>query len=217
MKRPLLLLVACLVLYAYAFPSLAQIAGVPSDGRLDFAVYREGDEIGSHSFAFRVEGPELSVEVVTDVAVDVAFITVFRFEHRARELWREGKLVSLTSESDDDGEDHSLTVTARGESLEVIGNGVRSTADASILPASFWDSRTVERSQILNVLDGRIMKVQIADRGEEAIVAKGAPVKARHYVMTGEFQRELWYDADGVLVRMAFKGRDGSDIQFVLK
>ena len=35
--------------------------------------------------------------------------------------------------------------------------------------------------------------------------------------MTGDFERELWYDADWVLVKIAFKAQDGSDIQYVLR
>ena len=35
--------------------------------------------------------------------------------------------------------------------------------------------------------------------------------------MTGQFERELWYDNDGVLVRVEFKGEDGSDIQYVIE
>jgi hypothetical protein len=35
--------------------------------------------------------------------------------------------------------------------------------------------------------------------------------------MTGELERELWFDANSTLVRVRFHGRDGSDIELALR
>lgn len=50
--------------------------------------------------------------------------------------------------------------------------------------------------------------------GREDVPAGGATVPARHFVLTGGIARDLWYDADCALVRIAIPGRDGVPIVF---
>ena len=52
---------------------------------------------------------------------------------------------------------------------------------------------------------------------EEPVKGPGGPVPAKHYAITGDLQRELWFDSHGTLLKVRFKGQDGSDIQYVLK
>jgi Domain of unknown function (DUF6134) len=209
-----------LILGLAALPAIAtpaKAAAIPADGKLDFTVYRDGDEVGSSEILFRQSGNQTEVDVVTDIVVTVAFVPVYRFEQEAHEVWKDGQLVSMVSQTNDDGTAHQLEVRDSGDTLDVIGDGVSSKADKSIIPASLWNPETVQRSMILNSLSGGELAVQVAFVGEETIAVKGDQVPARHYSMTGQFERELWYDNDGVLVRIEFKGQDGSDIQYVIE
>jgi hypothetical protein len=211
-----------LILGWAALPAIAVVmpagaAAIPADGKLDFTVYRDGDEVGSHEIVFRQSGNQTEVDVVTDIVVTVAFVPVYRFEQEAHEIWKDGQLVSLVSQTNDDGTAHQLEVHEDGASLDVIGDGVTSQAEKSIIPASLWNPEIVQQSMILNSLSGGELAVQVAYVGEEAVAVKGNQVQARHYSMTGQFERELWYDNDGVLVRVEFKGKDGSDIQYVIE
>jgi hypothetical protein len=51
---------------------------------------------------------------------------------------------------------------------------------------------------------------------DRSIVAADA-LGARHFVTSGELDRELWYDGDRRLVRMALTGPDGSRVDYVLR
>ena len=95
-----------------SLPALS--AMVPSNGTLNFTVLREGDDVGTHRIDFRQNGDALEVDIETRIAVKFAFITVFRFEHDGHEVWRDNKLVSMETETHDDGEDHTLVATANG-------------------------------------------------------------------------------------------------------
>jgi hypothetical protein len=217
-QRPFIalgLILGLATLPGVAMPAKAE--AIPTDGRLDFTVYRDGDEVGSSEILFRQSGDQTEVDVVTEIVVTVAFVPVFRFEHEAHEVWKDGHLVSLVSQTNDDGTAHQLEVRESDASLDVVGDGVSSKAEMSIIPASLWNPQIVEQSTILNSLSGEELAVQVAYIGEEEVAVKGNQVPARHYSMTGQFERELWYDDDGVLVRIEFKGKDGSDIQYVIE
>jgi len=188
-----------------------------ADDSLAFTVVRDGDEIGTHEIEMKSNGDRTEVEIETDVAVKLAFITVYNFEHEGHEVWQGGRLVSYESRTDDDGTDKSLRARAAGEGLAVDGSAVKRTAPDSVIPGSLWNRATVTQSKLMNSLDGSEMAITVNDLGDEDVVAGGKTLRARHYALTGDLQREVWYDSAGRLVKVQFSGSDGSDIQYLLK
>jgi hypothetical protein len=208
-----LIAAACLVAVAGA----AQAAVVPDDGKLDFAVLRDGEKIGSYKLSFEQKADRLDVKVKTRIKVKLAFITLYHFDHDGHEVWQDGKLVRMETETDDDGTDHKLQVAADGAgALRVVSDGEEMVAEANAIPASLWNPAFIQTGALMDSLVGKLLNISIADLGEETVAVKGKPVKARHYSLTGDLARELWYDATGMLVRMTLTGEDGSDIQYVL-
>ncbi|MEK9970520.1 MAG: DUF6134 family protein [Ferrovibrio sp.] len=191
------------------------LAAPPPGGALNFTVMRNGSEVGKHEMLFRNETDGLKIDIRTNVAVKVAFITAYRFEHEGHEVWQGGRLVRLWSKTNDDGTKHVLDVTAGGSDLVVMADGKDAEKATVSIPASLWNERIVQQRSILNTLDGTRMAIQVADLGTEAVAVQGGRVPARHYSITGDLQRELWYDAQNVLVKVRFKAKDGSDIEYL--
>ena len=112
---------------------------------------------------------------------------------------------------------HSLSVAAEGNHLAIYADGKQSTMDLSILPASLWDSAILRQQVLLNTLDGSQMRVASQDLEQETVKVGARDVSARHYRLTGELERDLWFDARNALVHVQFKGTDGSSIVYELK
>src|SRR3546814_15124045 len=81
--------------------------------------------------------------VAIDIAVDVLGITVFRFTHRAEEVWRGGQLWSLVSDTDDDGTRRRVQAERRNGMLRGRVHGAGLPAPGSILPASLRARKSV--------------------------------------------------------------------------
>ena len=76
----------------------------------------------------------------------------------------------------------------------------------------------VQRHELLDPVDGTVMKTKVAFLGEEPLSIDGRTVQTRKYRLSGDYSRDLWYDArNGSLVRVQFKGPDGSELAYVLK
>jgi hypothetical protein len=204
---------ATAALVALGSANLARAA----DSELEFTVLRNGDPIGSHEIDVTERDGKTMVDIETEVAVKLAFVTLYNFDHEGHEVWQDGHLVSYRSKTDDDGTDKALNAKLDGDALAVEGSASRHRSVPTIIPASLWNPATVGQSKLLNTLDGSEMAVSVADKGMENVDVRGQQVPARHYVLTGELQRELWYDASGRLVKVRFAASDGSDIQYVLK
>lgn len=202
---------------ALLLPNIAAHAGDAAPAaHLDFSVVRDGSVIGHHLIDRTTTDDEEHVSVKTNIVVSVMKIPVYRFEHAGSEVWRGGRLISLASRTNDDGQRHALSATAAPDAIVVDGDGKQSRADAAIIPASLWNVAIVKQSRVLNTLTGQQMSVTATRRGDETVPVRGSEVRAAHYTLTGDLERDLWYDGTGTLVQVRFKAKDGTDVLYAL-
>jgi hypothetical protein len=194
-----------------------RLSDLPSAGRFDYEVIRQGETIGSHSVVFRREGDHLAVATWTDIAVELLGITLYRFHYEAEEDWIDGRLTRLVSRTDNDGE--ALTVNLTGASGRIRGtcNGVSLDLPADILPISVWHPDFIRQSVVLDQYKCAARKIRATDRGMDLVFAGLKNVRARHYAVAGDLQRDVWYGADGQTVQVQFPAKDGSKIAFVMR
>ena len=190
---------------------------VPSDGKLEFVVTRNGHAIGTHVYQFSHDGERVQVQIKTDIDFKLLFIPVYRFRHESKEIWDGDKLASLVSKTDDNGEPVRLEVKSSGSVLKVNGQeGAQTTDPKMVAPASLWNVAAVRRQQLIDTIDGMLLAIKASFMGEEKVRIGDRDVPAVHYKITGDYQRELWYDSkDGTLLRVRFTAEDGSEVEYV--
>jgi hypothetical protein len=196
--------------------AVAALAGTAQGAErpIFFDVWREGSLIGSHRIDFTRQGDDLRVDIAIELKVDFAYITVYRYEHRNRELWRGDRLLAMQSSTDDDGDRARVLLQARDGELAVEGTKFTGTMPGDLLPTTYWREDSVRAARLVSSQDGRIFEVTVTPLGEEDVLSEGRMVKARHYSMRGDLDLDLWYDADGQWVRLTFKASDGSLIEY---
>ncbi len=176
---------------------------------MKFRVEREGSFIGHVMQRYDGNGSDLTVDVFIEFDVKLAFITLFRYEHRAREIWRDGRLVRLDSVTNDNGDPQQ--VAARRYVDSIVGTGPLGEFEApgDILPSSYWHPRFPEQSTMLDSQMGRVLAFDIAPQGVERILARGDEIEATRYAMRGDIDLDFWYDAERVWQKMAFTIKGG--------
>ncbi len=182
----------------------------PKDEGWRFLVLRHGNVIGEHVFTFSRRNGDFVVEVAIDIAVDMLGITLFRFTHRAEEVWREGWLQSLITATDDDGTLWRVESERRDGALRGRVNDVAFDVSGFVIPASLWHRDTPKTQALFGTIDGRVKVVHSEALGAEPVTAGGAQVQARHYRLTGQLERDVWYGPDCGIARVTFPARDGS-------
>ncbi|GLK52207.1 DUF6134 family protein [Maricaulis virginensis] len=193
-----------LTLLSTAFASPAPVpAEPPAD--IVFDVLRNGQAFGRHEVRFdEGEAGELLVDIDIELRAGLGPITVFRYEHAAEEVWRDGQLVSLEAETLKDGDRIAVDVE-RGD-----------TGLIDLMPSSHWLGYDPAERRILNTETGEAMPVEIEDLGLETVETASGEIEARRIRMTGTLTVDLWYDAEGRWVGCAFEAR-GQSIRYVLQ
>ena len=113
----------------------------------------------------------------------------------------------------DDGNTRNVTLTRKGERLVGTTDDTKLDLPGNLIPTTLWNSAVVEQSSVLETVKGRERTFSVAQKGVEKVKLPVGDVMARHFVFTGDFSREAWYDDSGVLVASQMEGRDGSIIR----
>ena len=190
----------------------------PDGLALEYRVLRDGFEIGRHKMLFRHDGDAVTtVETEIRITVTFLFVTLYTYRLDASETWRGKKLVALVSTTDDDGEHYTVHAVATDNELKVEAGDNSWTAPATVIPTSLWRREMARGALLIGVEQGEAIAVSFSEAGRETVTARGAQVSAAKIVVSGELERELWYDDDGLLVHLRLIARDGSTITYVLE
>jgi hypothetical protein len=183
---------------------------------IDFKVFRNGSEIGHHRVKFTQDGERTVADVDIELSVTFASIRVFHYKHVSREIWEDGRLVSINSKTDNDGDPMELTLARSDNSVNIQGTEFTGQASGTLVPSSYWFKDTINQTQIIDTQNGRVFPVEIREVGQETIEAAGQPTVATRYSLREQIEMNLWYDDQGNWVKTSFDS-DGSTIEYVLQ
>lgn len=218
-KRGLSVLIAGLAL-VLAHAAVALTTNGVVEGRRAFTVTRNGEPIGTQVYRIDRQGERVVVDIQTDIDFRLLWVPIYRFRHESREIWDGDRLVRMVSNTNDNGAPVSLDVEMDGRVLKVGGERGKSQAevDPKAVPASLWNPVVVKRQRLLDTVNGTVMAAQGRFLGEDTLTVGARTIQARHYRLSGDYSRDLWYDSrDGSLVHVSFEAPDGSSVEYVLK
>ncbi|ANC91637.1 hypothetical protein A6A40_06815 [Azospirillum humicireducens] len=182
---------------------------------LTYQILMGEDPIGSEQVKIEPQGDRTKVTVTATTRVKVLFIN-FRYDHKREELWKGGILDSMTATTDDDGTPHKIEMARDAGGYRLTVDGKTQQAPSGTLPLTLWTPQVLKHTQLLSVIDGAPYKVAARKVGAERVEAGGKAVEAAHHRIEGDVERDLWFAADGTLMKTRFK-RSGYDITYVLK
>lgn len=193
--------------------SVAVLASVPRDGDIGFKVVRGDSPMGEHRLSFARSDAGLEVSIDIELGVDFGPFTVYEYTHQNREVWQDGQLISLTSQTDDNGDEHFVRVERTDQGLRIETKDGVTTAPGDIVPTSYWNYEIVQADRVLDTQKGRILEVSTRLMGGDEVWVEGQAVPARRYQMTGDLNLDIWYDADNEWVKTAFEIK-GEQIEY---
>jgi Domain of unknown function (DUF6134) len=182
-----------------------------------FDVLRDGDKIGEHRVDFEDQDGILKVSVETAMEVNFAFVTLFRYEHKRVERWRDGELESLAGMTNDDGEETEISIVRKLGHYSRTINGVEVDEEITgpLAIDSLWRRDLLAGGKLFSVASDKVYRVRSDLLGWETIETRRGEVEAEHYKLSGEVDRDLWYGAGGELLRVSYENDKGEIFEYV--
>lgn len=180
-----------------------------------YTVFRDGEPVGEQKVTFDRSESGLKVSVNWNVAVTIAGITFYRYEHERTEEWVDGSLTALEGRTHDDGIDFDVSYKCEGASCVWNVNGETLQFPSGVMPASTWNKNILGEQNLISPVDRDFYEVTVKSAGWQTVETGEGPIKAELVRVRGNIERDLWYDATDRLVRMRFEYAD-SAVELVL-
>ena len=128
-----------------------------------FKVFCNGSPVGYHRVHIQRDDHETDVDIDADIDVTLAGLEVYRYRHRSHEVWHDGRLEALRSETDDDGDEKSVSVHPGSDGMLVVESNQGSReVPPDTLPTSLWNPDVLGRRELLDTESGKTLKVETA-------------------------------------------------------
>jgi len=140
----------------------ALYANAEVERRWDFTVSLNGREVGSHNFVVREEGGRRSVS--SSMRLDFRLLLVKRvsYQHQANEVWQDGCLVEVSSQTERNGKTFAVESRAVGSGLAVISNDGVEVYSGCVRSFAYWEPEWLQGQNLLNVETGKNVPVSIS-------------------------------------------------------
>ena len=183
-------------------------------GEYTFTVLKDGAPVGEHRFAFERDGSRIEIEEETEIEVRFAMVPIYEFEHERREIWQDGRALSIRSRTNNNGERLDITVRPNGQGYVRTVNGRVDKFDASTAILTFWRPDLLEHHSFFSVVEDKTLQLAFEYLGQEVMKVDGQPLQVDHYRMVGDEEREFWFDPAGHVAKVEFE-RQGSEIEYL--
>ena len=186
-----------------------------SSESIEFRIMRHGGQVGHH--AIRVTETADGYEVTVDIEARIGNgpITLYRYVHHNREVWRNGALDHMVAATDHDGRPQSVRVERTADGLLVDGTrGPRYLAPLDTHTSTWWNPDQLQ-PRLIDTQDGQLFATEVKRLGDDRVgLADGAAIPATRFSVLGTFTADMWYDQKQRWSAMRLLTKDGSIITY---
>lgn len=170
-------------------------------GEWQFAATLDGKPIGTHRFV--VSGPPEArrVESRANLVVRLLGIPVYRYTHQAWERWQADCLRELSSTTDDDGKQQTVT---------------RRYGPDCLMAYAYWNPRLVQQARLVDPQTGRVDAVRFERVADAPIDVRGQALPAQGWRLISDTQRiTVWYASEsGRWIALDAEARGGRRLSY---
>ena len=130
--------------------------------RWDFNVSLNGRDVGSHSFVVSGKGGDRTVSSSMRLDFRVLLVKKVSYQHQASEVWQDGCLTEVSSETQRNGKAYSVQANAVDDGLSVINNTGVEIFEGCVRGFAYWHPQWMQAPRLLNVETGKYVPVTLS-------------------------------------------------------
>lgn len=169
------------------------IVRAAASGERKFQVIRDGDDMGYQINKVSRSGDTIRHQCDVELKVKVLGVTLYRYELNYVEEWKAGKLISLNSTCNDDGDDHFARVKRVGDMLEIDGSEHQGAIPGDAVTTSYWAYPFIQATTWISTQTGAPLTMNATKRGSETIPTASGQIEAEKWSVTGGYDADIYY------------------------
>ncbi len=167
-----------------------------------YTVLRGGEAIGTHRVTVSPDGRDLKIEAETEFEVSFGPLTFYRMEHLRQEVWRNGELEEMTAYTNKNGDVYDIAITRDSQGYKRVINGRTDRFEPSMKLLTLWHEDLFRYSSFVSPMEDKTYQISVDFVTADKIDLIDRSVDAVAYRMSGDTNRELWYDAQGHIMKV---------------
>ncbi len=158
----------------------------------------DGKPMGEHSFKLSDNDGVKTLLSEAKFNVKVLFINAYKYQHTAKETWRDDCLQALTANTNENKVITKTNGKMEGQQFVLETAQGNQSLGECVMTFAYWNPKMLKQTKLLNPQNGDWLDVQIKQMGNETITVKGKPIETEHYSLNAtKMKIELWYTATG--------------------
>jgi|SRR5215470_1745575 len=176
----------------------------------DFVVTVDGKPAGNYRLAIDINSDNTeTISSTADVKVKT-LIGSYTYSLRSAEVWRDGRLVSVSATANDNGKKHAVSASLAGDTLNIVADGRSRSSRGNFLTTTGWQMpRPTDKDGLPHMLDtedGTETAVRIQSLGSWQVNVAGNSIVTQRFHVTGkDIETEWWFDSERRPVRQEMK------------
>lgn len=180
-----------------------------------YTVLRDGEAIGTHRVTISPDEGNIKVTAETNLAVGFGPLTLYEMEHLRHETWRDGELEAMTAYTNKNGDVYEIAITRDPEGYTRVVNGRTDRFEPTIKLLALWHEDLFKYTSFLSPMEDETYEISIDFVGVDKISLINQSIDAFAYRISGDTNRELWYDSGGHIMKVRLLDYS-STIEYVL-
>tara|TARA_B110001469_G_scaffold68850_1_gene65532 strand:- start:451 stop:1059 length:609 start_codon:yes stop_codon:yes gene_type:complete len=129
---------------------------------LDFNVSLNGRDVGSHTFVVSGKADNRTVSSSMRLDFRVLLVKKVSYQHQATEVWQDGCLTEVRSETRRNGKAYSVQANAVDDGLSVTNNVGVEVIEGCVRGFAYWHPQWLQAARLLNVETGEYVPVTLS-------------------------------------------------------
>ena len=194
-----------ILIFFFNFPitSYAHVQHYESLNRIEFDIYRNNKNIGTHIFSFKRENDELSVESEINFIIKKLGVTLYKYNVKGVEFYKDGVLTRFNSKTNQNGKEKYVNMKLENEEFIIDGSSYKGKTPTNYLLVTWWNHSIVKAPAQISAVSGRIIEQKVTFLGKEKINIDGKSYNALHFNFSSsdknlskdkKLNTDVWYD-----------------------
>ena len=185
-----------------------------------FDVYLDNNKIGKHTFELG------SNNLLTSRAmfnVKVLFIDAYKYDHTAKEQWKDGCLSSLESKTIENKVTTQVKANSTAGQFKLLNPNTDTKFSDCVMTFAYWNPKILEQTKLLNPQNAEYLTITTEKLTSEPLLVKGKVIETKHYKLKGalngknKLNLELWYNLRNEWVGLKSITPEGYNITYKLR
>ena len=184
--------------------------------RLDYEVWLDDRQIGHYTVNILPRGLQTEVSIDTDIEWTFLSIPMYRYQHRNTEVWQDGCLLTLESETQDNGKRNFVSARSEGDQFKLSSHQGGLLLEGCVRSFAYWNPALLSTDQLLNSQTGEYTNISITPLLDDRPISSWGDTAVTGYRLSlPDTSIDLWYSSEMEWLLLQTRVRGGKLLSYV--